>query len=94
MAQDSLLTLDKAIENSLLNNFDVKIAGIERDQNKNNDHAGMAGMLPKLDLNGSYSTSNQNTRQSYSSGLEVNRDNVSTDNLNANASAVWTVLTG
>ena len=94
MAQDSLLTLDKAIENSLLNNFDVKIAGIERDQNKNNDHAGMAGMLPKLDLNGSYSTSNQNTRQSYSSGLEVNRDNVSTDNLNANASAVWTVFDG
>ena len=94
MAQDTLLTLDKAMENSLLNNFDVNIAGSERDQNQNNDHAGMAGMLPKLDLNGSYSTSNQNTRQSYSSGLEVNRDNVSTDNLNANASVVWTVFDG
>ncbi|HNQ00132.1 MAG TPA: TolC family protein, partial [Bacteroidia bacterium] len=84
-AQESVLTLNKAIELTLSNNFDVKITEIDKERNKNNDQAGNASMLPRLDLNGSYTKSNLNTHQSYSSGQEVNRDNVSSENLNANA---------
>ncbi|HRH67536.1 MAG TPA: TolC family protein, partial [Bacteroidia bacterium] len=94
LAQDSLLTLDKAIEISMVNNYDVRITAIEKDQNKNSDHAGMAGMLPRVDLNGTYSKSSQNTKQSYASGLEVNRDNVGSDNLSANATLSWIVFDG
>lgn len=93
-AQDSVLTLNKAIELTLSNNFDVKITEIDKERNKNNDQAGNAGMLPRLDLNGSYTKSNLNTHQSYSSGQEVNRDNVSSENLNANAVLTWTIFDG
>jgi len=67
---------------------------IDYKQNKNNKHPGNAGMLPRLDLNGSLSNSTQTTHQLYSSGQEINRDNVSSDNLSANATLSWTVFDG
>lgn len=89
-----MLTLSKAIELSLINNYDIRIANVETEQNKNNNHPGNAGMLPRLDLNGSLSNSTQTTHQLYSSGQEINRDNVSSDNLSANATLSWTVFDG
>lgn len=93
-AQDSLLTLEKAIEMALQNNYDVKLATNFRDQSSNSNTAGNAGMLPRIDLNGSYSKSNLNTQQNYSSGLEVNRDNVSSENSNLNVVLNWTLFDG
>lgn len=93
-AQDSLLTLDKAITLALEKNYDVRIAGNVRDQAANNSNAGMAGMLPRLDLNGAYSKTVGSAKQHLSSGQDVDRDNSVSDNTTANATVTWTVFDG
>ncbi len=93
-AQDTLLSLDKAIELALQNNFDIRIARNTRDRAANNSSAGNAGMLPRIDANGGYVKSVGSARQELSNGSEVDRDNSVSDNLNANVALTWTVFDG
>jgi len=94
IAQDTLLTLDRAIELALQNNFDIRIAHDQREQAANNSNAGTAGMLPRVDLNGAYAKTIGDSKQHLSSGLGVDKNNAVSDNTSANVALTWTVFDG
>jgi len=91
---DSVLTLPQAIELSLKNNFDIRIASNTEQQAKNNSNPGTAGMLPSVSAEGNLQRTVTNLHQKYSSGLEVDRSNAGSDNLNGNISLDWTIFDG
>lgn len=93
-AQDTLLALDQAIGLALEHNYDIRIARNVREQAQNNNNAGQAGMLPRLDLNGAWARTTGSTKQHLSSGLDVDRDNATSDNASANVALTWTVFDG
>jgi outer membrane protein len=93
-AQDTLLTLDRALELALQNNFDIRIARNTREQAANNSTAGNANMLPRLDLNGAYTRTTGDAKQELSNGSEVDRSNATSDNANANVALTWTIFDG
>jgi outer membrane protein len=93
-AQDTLLTLDRAIEVALQNNFDIRIARNMREQAENLSTAGNANMLPRLDLNGAYTRTTGDAKQELSNGSEVDRSNATSDNANANVALTWTIFDG
>ena len=93
-AQDSLLTIDQALKIALENNYDVKIAQSDKVISSKNNSAGNAGMLPSVDLSGSYSRSVNSINQKYSNGTEINRDNAGSSALGADAGLTWTIFDG
>ena len=93
-AQDSVLTLKAAIETALENNYDIRIQKNITEQNKNNNSAGNAGMLPQVDASGSYTKSDNSLLQKYNTGAEVNRKNAGSTNINGDVGAEWTVFDG
>ena len=93
-SQDSLLTLQQAIEISLKNNYEIRIASNKSEQQENNNKAGNAGMLPNLDANGSYTRSSNSLKQKYSNNLEVNRNASVSTNAVADLGANWTIFDG
>jgi outer membrane protein TolC len=94
IAQDTLLTFQKAATIALENNFDIRISNNELSKTEIQDHVGEAGMLPELNLNGSYSQANNSTKQKYSNGDQVDRSNATTENLNAELALGWTIFDG
>lgn len=92
-AQVQLSYLD-IIGRALKNNYDIEIARnnvrIAADQNT----MGAAGMLPRLDLNASGNKASNDTRQKFSSGLEVNQKGVQSETVAAGAYLSWTVFDG
>src|SRR5690349_16984340 len=93
-AQDSLLTLKQAVEICLQNNYEIKIAGNSFEQQKNNNTAGNAGMLPSVDFNGSYTKSSNSLKQKYNTNVEVERDASKATSLIADLGAEWTIFNG
>ncbi|MCB9166862.1 MAG: TolC family protein [Flavobacteriales bacterium] len=93
-AQDSLLTLDHAVELVLKNNFDIRIARNTAEQAANDNTIGNAGMLPRVDLNGAYATTTGHARQELSNNTEVDRTGATSDNLSGNVALSWTVFDG
>lgn len=93
-SQDSLLTLQQAIEIGLKNNYDIRISNNESGKQENNNTSGNAGMLPELDANGTYSKSSNSLKQKYNTGAEVNRDASASTNLNASLNLGWTIFDG
>ncbi|MFO7447424.1 MAG: TolC family protein [Ignavibacteriaceae bacterium] len=89
-----LLTLEEAIKIALENNFSISIAANQRDIAENNLSAGNAGFLPGLNADGSYSKSNNTTRQEYFDGRLIDRTNAKSDNFNANITLNWTIFDG
>jgi outer membrane protein len=94
MAQDSLLTLQRAVEIALENNFNIRISKNISEQAQNNNSAGNAGMLPNIDVYGSYTNANTNIHQEYNNGSEIERDNSGSDNINADIAFTWTIFDG
>lgn len=93
-SQDTLLTIQQALEIALKNNYDIQIAGNRTQQSLNNNSAGNAGMLPDINASGSYTRSSYELKQEYSSGLDVERDaSVSTSTL-GDLGARWTIFDG
>jgi outer membrane protein TolC len=70
-AVNQVLTLQKAVETALVNNYDIKVADNELLKAKNNNTAGNAGLLPSLALTSGVDYSNKETELQYS-GYEVN----------------------
>ncbi len=93
-AQDSLMTVDKAIELILKNNFSITISRNQSDIAKNNNTAGNAGELPQLSLNATGSSASNNIKQVYSTGTDFSKNDVLSNNLNAYASLNWTIFDG
>lgn len=65
------LSLQKAVEIALVNNYDIKVAKNDRQKAKNNNTAGNAGLLPSISLNGGVDYSNSNTEMLYANTTDV-----------------------
>jgi len=89
-----LLTIEEAIKIALQNNYSINIARNEAEIADNNSSIGNAGMLPGLDVNGSYSKSVNNTTQEFFDGRRVERDGAESTTLAANISLNWTIFDG
>jgi Outer membrane protein len=89
-----VLTLEKAINITLKNNFDILIARNDADIAKMNNTAGNAGMLPTVNVNGSGSYSNDNVYQKLSSGTVNKYSSLSNTLVGANAELSWTLFDG
>ena len=92
--QEGKLTIDNAVKTALEKNYDVLIYSNLSEIEKNNNTIGNAGMLPNIDVNGSYTNSTNDLKQKYNTGAEVNRDASGSDNTNVDAGLVWTVFDG
>lgn len=72
LAQDKqFLSLQKAVETALVNNYDIKVAKNDRQKADNNNTAGNAGLFPSLSLNGGADYSNKNTEMQYTGSPTV-----------------------
>jgi len=89
-----LLSLDKAIEIALKNNYSIQISNNNAQMAQNDNYIGNAGMLPSLNLNASGNKSTNDIKQSYASGLEVSKVGVASDNLSYGAALNWTLFDG
>lgn len=90
----TFLSPEEAITIGLRQNYQVIIDSNNVHAAALNNSPGNAGFLPQLNLNGFYTYSANNTRQEYSNGTELNRNNAITKVLNANAELTWTLFDG
>ena len=67
----SSLTLKKAVETALINNYDLKVANNELEKAKNNNTAGNAGLLPTLSVSGGADYSNSNSEMQFMGSTDV-----------------------
>lgn len=93
-AQSSQITIEKAIELALKNNYDILISKNRSIQTANDNSFGNAGMLPKVDLNASGSFATNATKQEFSSGLVVDKSGVQSQNITTGAYLNWTIFDG
>lgn len=89
-----LLTLDDALGQARVNNLTLRRSATDVEIARNNNTAGNAGQLPKVDLTASYAGAFNNARQTLSSGDIINRDNAASNNVNSGLGATWTVFDG
>lgn len=90
------LQIDQVIMKGLENNFAIRIRKNEQVIAENNNTIGNAGLLPVLDLTGSYTERIEDNVTSFSSNTIPNIDNsgVVTTNINYGISASWTIFDG
>ncbi|WP_321334286.1 TolC family protein [uncultured Bacteroides sp.] len=89
----NVLTLDKAVNIALKNNFDILVSRNDADMDQINNTPGNAGMLPTINLNGSGGYEYNNVYQKNSSGI-TKYPNQSSTSLNANVELSWTLFDG
>ena len=92
-AQETL-NLEQALETALKNNYAIGIARVQSAAATNNNNIGNAGFLPSVVFNASNSLSNNNTKQEYSNGLNINKSGVGSTGLNAGVALNWTLFDG
>lgn len=90
----SLLTYQQVIALALLGNYDIQIAQNDAKISATQNTIGNAGFLPRLDILANGNLATNNTKQNFSSGLEVNQDNVKSSTLNSGAYLTWTIFDG
>lgn len=89
-----VLTLKEAIAIGLENNLEVKMVKNELLLAKESNSYGMAGFLPSVNLTAGRTYQWNDISQKFSSGLEVNRSGVSTNNTNAGVGVTWVLFDG
>lgn len=92
--QNDTLTLKKAIEITLENNYSIKIVRNNLQIADNNNSLGKAGFLPTLDLTASQSNSINNSSKEYASGLMQEVNGAKTNSLTASLGLNWTLFDG
>ncbi len=92
-AQDSL-SLSRAIQIGLENNFDIRIARNEQKIAENNQDLGVYNLLPVVGVDGSLIKEIQRTNQRFADGREQNASNAQSTNLAASAYLNWIVFDG
>lgn len=88
------LELEQAIEISLDHNYGIRLVKQDLATAQNNRQIGNAGMLPRLNLNGSQSHSTTNSQQEFLSGQINDREGAKSDALNAGLQLNWTIFDG
>ncbi|MBN1199810.1 MAG: TolC family protein [Bacteroidales bacterium] len=88
------LTLRKAIETGLQNNYSILIQHNEAEISRNNNTLGNAGFLPALDLNVTQNTTIANTHQEQFSGTIKDVSGAQNRNFNAGVALRWTIFDG
>ncbi|MES2838508.1 MAG: TolC family protein [Bacteroidota bacterium] len=90
----SVITIEKAIEIALENNFSIKMAKNNYYISQNNNSLGNAGFLPDVALNVAQSNSVINTKQTFVDGRILDRDGAKSNSLNAGIGLSWTIFDG
>ncbi len=88
------LTLHDAIERTLKNNFDIRIAEITREQAATNNTPGNAGFLPNVNAGVSATESRTNVRSDLANGAQQNNPKAINTNINPTVTANWTLFDG
>lgn len=90
------LTLKQAIENCLLNNYEIQIVKKTAEISENNVSKGNAGMLPTIDTRASYKYSNPKRRIEFAGNVQppIIRDGANVENLAATVELNWTLFDG
>ena len=89
-----VLTFEQAVQNTLANNFDIRIERNNAQQIANNNNAGSAGYLPTVSVNADQFFSSTNTRQEFFSGQTNEKNNAKNQSLTANLRLDWTIFDG
>ena len=87
-------SLESFIQESLENNYDIRITRTEADIARNNNTAGNAGFLPVIDAGGQYSISESNTEQNFFNGEQRQGTGARNTGLNGDVSFNWRVFDG
>lgn len=90
----SLITYQQVIALALQGNYDIQIAQNDAKISATQNTIGNAGFLPRFDILANGNIATNNTKQNFSSGLEVNQDNVKSSTLNSGAYLTWTIFDG
>lgn len=88
------VSLESAIDSALKNNFDIRIAKINTKINTIGNTYGFAGGLPTLNGSGTANKSISNLKQKTSSGLDITKDNVTSNSLNGGVTAGIVLFNG
>ncbi len=88
------LTLHDAVERTLKNNFDIRIAEITKEQAATNNTAGNAGFLPNINAGVTATESRTNVRSDLANGTQQNNPKARNTNLNPAITANWTLFDG
>jgi len=88
------MSLPDAIQIALNNNFNIQINKHQLKIAQNLVHPGKAGMLPHIEVDGSYSKSGANTQQEFLNGTSVDKKNALSDQFAGAISLEWTLFDG
>ena len=89
-----LLTLEEAIRIGLENSFSIRIARNEVDIARNNNTAGNAGLLPRLDVNVNHNNTFQNRQFEFEDDESQTDNGFNTHSLTSGAQLAWTLFDG
>ena len=93
-AESHAQTLQTIIQQTLENNYDIRITRVEADVATNNNTPGNAGFLPVIDAGGQYSVSENNTEQNFFNGDVRQGKNAQNTGLNGDISFNWRLFDG
>lgn len=88
------MTLEDAVSIALNKNLQIQIARNEAEIARKQNSAGAAGMLPSVTLNAADNPSLTNLKQELANGTVIERDNVLSNNVNANVTLGYTLFDG
>lgn len=94
VAAQEKLSLAVAVSIAIKNNYSILISKNESEIAVNNNTIGNAGMLPSFNVSADGTQFANDTKQSYSNGLEVDKKNVASNNIQAGADFNWTIFNG
>jgi outer membrane protein TolC len=90
-----VLSLQKAVETAMTNNYDIKVASNELQKAKNSNTAGNAGLLPSIAVSGGVDYSNKNTEMQYmGSDVVSNYDDAESYSYSASARLDYVLFDG
>jgi outer membrane protein len=89
-----VLSLKNAIDTTLLNSFDIRIAGNIFEISKINNTRGMAGGLPSLNANVTDNQSVNYVNQKLNSGTEIKKSGANQNNMTSNITASMLLFNG
>jgi outer membrane protein TolC len=89
-----VLSLREALRIGLESNFDIRMAQNDVLLARESNTPGMAGFLPNVGFSAGTILQSSNLSQKFSSGLEVNRDGVGSNSINAGLALNWLFFDG